>query len=89
MAYKYNAAFITGDSAVDTKSFDGLAKAVPAGQTVYVGANGGALTLDLMDRVIDLVWPGQAGRAADEKRSRRKLSALRRSSGNLLGDGPH
>ena len=30
VAYKYNAAFITGDSAVDTKSFDGLAKAVPA-----------------------------------------------------------
>src|ERR687893_478814 len=32
VAYKYNEAFITGDSAVDTKSFDGLAKAVPASQ---------------------------------------------------------
>ena len=59
VAYKYNGAFITGDSAVDSKSFDGLAKAVPAGQIVDIGANGGALTLDLMDQVIDLVKPGR------------------------------
>src|SRR5215218_11343016 len=34
VAYKFNGAFITGDSAVDAKSFDGLAKAVPASQRI-------------------------------------------------------
>src|SRR5215216_7180746 len=43
VAYKFNGAFITGDSAVDTKSFDGLAKAVPAAQRVDAAANGGPL----------------------------------------------
>src|ERR671917_2829002 len=42
VAYKYNAAFITGDSAVDTKSFDGLAKAVPAGENRNAAGNRGA-----------------------------------------------
>jgi HK97 family phage major capsid protein len=84
VAYTYNAAFITGDSAVDSKSFDGLAKAVPAGQTIYAGANGGALTLDLMDQVIDLIKPGRPDALLMSKRSRRKLSSLRRASGNLL-----
>src|ERR671916_1393240 len=46
VAYKFNGAFITGDSAVDTKSFDGLAKAVPAAQRVDFAAIGGPLTLD-------------------------------------------
>ena len=84
VAYKYNAAFITGDSGVDAKSFDGLAKAVPAGQTLYAGVNGGALTLDLMDQAIDLVKPGRPDALLMSKRSRRKLSSLRRASGNLL-----
>src|SRR5829696_1190151 len=43
VAYKFNGTFITGDTAVDAKSFDGLRKAVPAGQTVFAGVNGGAL----------------------------------------------
>jgi HK97 family phage major capsid protein len=84
VAYKYNATFITGDSAVDTKSFDGLAKAVPVSQRIEPGANGGALTLDLMDQLIDLVKPGRPDALLMSKRSRRKLSALRRASGNLL-----
>lgn len=84
VAYKFNAAFITGDSAVDTKSFDGIGKATPAGQTVWVGANGGPLTLDLMDEAIDKVKPGRPDALLMSKRSRRKLSALRRSAGNLL-----
>src|SRR5918992_4317172 len=49
VAHKFSDAFFTGDSAVDTKSFDGLAKAIPAAQRLDAGANGGALTLDLMD----------------------------------------
>jgi HK97 family phage major capsid protein len=84
VAYAYNQAFITGDSSVNAKSFDGLAKAVPAGQTVWVGTNGGPLTLDLMDEVIDKVKPGRPDALLMSKRTRRKLSALRRAAGNLL-----
>src|SRR3954464_11941384 len=51
VAYKFNGAFITGDSGVDPKQFDGLRKILGTGaQTVSAGANGGALTLDLMDQ---------------------------------------
>ena len=77
-------AFYNGDTAVDAKSFDGLTKAIPAGQTLTAGANGGALTLDLMDQVIDLVKPGKPDALLISKRTRRKLSSLRRASGNLL-----
>jgi HK97 family phage major capsid protein len=84
IAHKFLDAFYNGDTAVDAKSFDGLTKATPAGQTLAAGANGGALTLDLMDQVIDLVKPGKPDALFISKRTRRKLSSLRRASGNLL-----
>lgn len=84
VAHKFLDGFYNGDSTVDTKSFDGLTKAIPAGQTIAAGANGGALTLDLMDQVIDLVKPGKPDAILISKRTRRKLSSLRRASGNLL-----
>jgi hypothetical protein len=59
-------------------------KAVPGTQTVVAGANGGALTLDMMDQVIDLIRPGRPDALCMSKRTRRKLSSLRRASGNLL-----
>src|SRR5688572_6686044 len=51
VAHEFSAAFFEGDTAVNAKAFDGLTKAIPAGQTITAGANGGALTLDLMDQV--------------------------------------
>ena len=84
VAHKFSEGFFGGDTAVDAKSFDGLAKAIPAAQRIDIGANGGPLTLDLMDQLIDLVMPGKPDLLCMSKRSRRKLSALRRSSGNLL-----
>jgi HK97 family phage major capsid protein len=84
VAHKFTESFYVGDSTVDPKSFDGLRKLVPAGQTISAGANGGSLTLDLMDQLIDLVKPGKPDALLMSKRTRRKLSALRRASGNLL-----
>jgi HK97 family phage major capsid protein len=84
VAHKFLDAFYNGDVAVDAKGFDGLTKAIPAGQTISAGANGGALTLDQMDQTIDLVKPGRPDALLMSKRTRRKLSALRRASGNLL-----
>ena len=41
VAHKFSDCFFHGDSASDAKSFDGLGKAVPSGQTIAVGTNGG------------------------------------------------
>ena len=49
-----------------------------------MGANGGQLTLDAMDQLIDLLPAGRQDALLMSKRTRRKLSALRRASGNLL-----
>jgi hypothetical protein len=70
--------------ATDAKGFDGLGRAIPAGQTIAAGANGGQLTLDLMDQTVDLVKPGKPDALLVSKRTRRTLSALRQASGNLL-----
>lgn len=85
VAYAFNAAFITGDVGVDPKSFDGLRKTIGTGsQSMTAGANGAALTLDMMDQLIDMVKPGRPDILLLSRRSRRKLSSLRRASGNLL-----
>lgn len=84
VAHAFLDAFYNGDTATNSKAFDGLTKATAAGQTIAAGANGGQLTLDLMDQVIDLVKPGKPDALLMSKRTRRKLSSLRRASGNLL-----
>ncbi|MGH2562057.1 MAG: major capsid protein, partial [Thermomicrobiales bacterium] len=84
VAHKFSDAFYNGDDLVDTKSFDGLGVAIPAGQTKEVATNGGPLTLDLMDELIDFVKPGKPDALFLSKRTRRALSKLRRQSGNLL-----
>lgn len=53
-------------------------------QEVTAGANGAQLTLDMMDQMIDLVMPGKPDAIFLSRRTRRKLSSLRRASGNLL-----
>jgi hypothetical protein len=70
------------------KSFDGLTKVLDGtAQEVSAGTNGGQLTLDLMDQMIDLVKPGKPDALFVSRRTRRKLSSLRRASGNLLETG--
>ena len=83
-AHLFSDAFFNGDATANPKAFDGITKAIPAGQTIAAGANGGPLTLDLMDQLIDLVKPGRPDALCLSKRTRRKLSSLRRASGNLL-----
>lgn len=86
-AQLFSATFITGDSAVNAKAFDGIAKLIagaPGTQTVTNGANGAAVTLDQMDVLIDAVKPGRPDVLLMSKRERRSLSKLRRTSGNLL-----
>lgn len=88
-AHKFADTFYNGDSSVDTKSFDGLAKRLAGNPTqeISMGTNGAQLTLDMMDQVIDAVSPGRPDAILCSKRTRRKLSSLRRASGNLLETG--
>ncbi|TVR76957.1 MAG: phage major capsid protein [Sphaerobacteraceae bacterium] len=84
VAHKWSDSFFNGDNGADPKSFDGLRELVPAAQTIDLGDDGGELNLDKMDELIDLVRPGRPDALLMHKRTRRKLSSLRRESGNLL-----
>lgn len=84
VAHKWSDSFFNGDTGTDPKAFDGLRELVPGAQTISPGDNGGELTLDQMDELIDLVRPGRPDALLMHKRTRRKLSSLRRASGNLL-----
>ena len=76
VAHKFSTAFIAGDSSVDTKSFDGIRKMIPLSQTLSMGVNGAALTLDKVDELIDQVKPGKPELLLMSKRTRRKLKWL-------------
>lgn len=84
VAYEFSQTFYDGDTGANARQFDGLANLVDGGQELTAGANGAALTLDMMDELIDEVKPGRPDALFMAKRTRRKLSSLRRASGNLL-----
>lgn len=84
IAHKFPDSFITGDVAVDTKSFDGIRKLTPAGRTISMGTNGGAVTLPKLDKLIDMIVPGKPGLLLMSKRTRRALKQVRRTSGAVI-----
>ncbi|HEO0817032.1 major capsid protein [Acinetobacter baumannii] len=55
VARQFHKTLATGDTAVNAKAFDGIAKLVTEAQTIEAGENGGALTLALLDELCDLV----------------------------------
>jgi len=76
--------FVTGDATANPKSFDGLDKLVDTSQSISMGANGGSLTLDKLDELIDLVKGGKPELLLMSRRSRRILNKLARTSGSFL-----
>jgi hypothetical protein len=80
----FETTFITGDVTVNTKSFDGLDRLTDAGQSISMGVNGGSLTLDKVDELIDEVQGGKPDMLLVSRRSRRLLTKLARNSGSLL-----
>lgn len=84
VAHAFSDSFFNGDITSNAKSFDGLHRLIPAGQTITAGANGAALTLDMMDELLDRVKPGKPELIFMSRRARRKLKDLRRSSGSVL-----
>ncbi len=83
LALAFTRTFFEGDSAADTNSFDGLAKRL-AGTTQVItandgGGNGGELSLEYMDALIDAVWGGPDA-IYMSRHNRRKLTTLARNS---------
>jgi HK97 family phage major capsid protein len=58
---KFEETFINGDTALASKSFDGIHKTIRSAQTVSMGTNGAALTLPKLDELIDTVRGGKRG----------------------------
>lgn len=86
LAHEWEDVTVYGDTGADPKKFDGLHKLVPAGQQVHAGsgATGGAGKLADLDAMIDLVRPGKPDALLMSRRTRRSISALRRSQGAFL-----
>ena len=76
--------FITGDATANPKSFDGLDEIVDPAQSLSMGANGGSLTLDKLDELIDKVLGGKPDLLLMSRRSRRITNKLARTSGSFL-----
>lgn len=76
--------FITGDAGADPKQFDGLDQLNDPAQELTMGANGGSLTLDKLDELVDTVKGGKPDLLLMSRRSRRILTRLARNSGSLL-----
>jgi hypothetical protein len=81
VAHQFEDTFIYGDTAVDSKSFDGLHKLCPSGQQVHLGSGStpAALSLKKLDETIDLVKPGKPDLLLMTRRTRRGISAYARS----------
>jgi len=76
--------FVTGDAVANPKSFDGLDKLVDPTQSLSMGVNGGSLTLDKLDELIDTVKGGKPDILLMSRRSRRIVNKLARTSGSFL-----
>lgn len=87
LARAFRRALVQGDSAANAKSFDGIAKLVPAGQTLIAGVNGAAVTFSMLDELRDTVKLG-ADMLMMRRPTWRAIKALLRSSpgGNVATD---
>jgi HK97 family phage major capsid protein len=84
LAHTFSDTFFNGDSVGDPLQFDGVKTLSAGARTISGGANGATLTLDILDELIDMIKPGMPAALFMSKRSRRKLSSLRRASGSVL-----
>ncbi|MEO8288604.1 MAG: major capsid protein [Chloroflexota bacterium] len=84
MAHTFSDAFFNGDATANPDEFDGLKLLSAGARTISKGVNGATLTLDHVDELVDMIKPGAPSVLFMSKRTRRKLSSLRRASGSVL-----
>jgi len=82
VARKFHQTLATGDSVTNPKAFDGLSKLLVAGQTILAGANGNALSLSMLDELLDAV-PNGADALIMRPGTIRAYRALLRASGGI------
>ncbi len=85
---KFDEIFIYGDSATNSKQFDGLRLLIDttsaSDQVIAMGATGATLTLDKLDELIDAVKGGKPDMLLMSRRSRRKINTLVRAAGGMM-----
>ncbi len=85
---KFEDTFIYGNASVNAKQFDGIRKLINTGaasaQLVAAGASGAALTLAMLDQLIDTIRGGKPDLLLMSRRSRRKINALVRAGGGMM-----
>ncbi len=87
LAHAFSNTFFNGDTASNPNEFDGLKVLSAGARTISKGPNGAVLELDHLDELIDMIKPGMPHVLFMSKRTRRKLSSLRRASGTVLETG--
>lgn len=80
----YHKTLAQGDEVADTKSFNGISKLVTAGQTLLAGINGAALTLSMLDQLLDQV-PNGADVIMMRRGTVRAYRNLIRAAGGMTG----
>lgn len=84
IALDFTEAFFDGDSASDAREFDGLNKRLSGGtQELEAGENGAALSLELLDELIDMLH-GTPSVLFMSKLGRRQVAELARAAGSGL-----
>lgn len=85
---KFDETFIYGDSGTNAKQFDGLRMLIDTtttgDQVIAAGSSGAALTLAMLDELIDAVKGGKPDMLLMSRRSRRKINNLVRASGAMM-----
>jgi HK97 family phage major capsid protein len=78
-------AMVNGDTAVNPKSFDGIKKLTPSYQTLVAGANGAAVSPEMLDELLDAVKLG-ADCLMMRQGTWRAIRSIMRSFGGNTGD---
>lgn len=84
MARQFQDTSVNGDNGTAAKTFDGMKVLTVAGQTLPIGANGGALTLTALDQLIDSV-PNKPDFLVMRSGTRRAYWALLRAANGNTG----
>ncbi len=88
VAHQFETAFIYGSTTVDPNGFNGVANLITnADQIVTAGLNGAALTLAMVDDLIDRVKGGKPEMLLMSKKTRRKLKSLLVASAHYVERG--
>lgn len=83
LARKFRRTLAIGDSATNNKEFDGIAKLTHNDQVITAGANGAALSLSMLDELLDAV-PNGADAIMMRSGTLRAYRALLRAMGGTL-----